>query len=167
MITHRNAWANVVGPPVHFHITVGDRYLWTLPMFHANGWTFVWIIAAVGGTHICLPKVEPARVFDLVRTEHVGWLCAAPTVLIGLANAPADVRGEVPTGVHVITAGAAPAAATIERMEGDLRWEGTQGYGLTETAPFITICEPRPEPKNLGTAELWILKAPTPGQLST
>ena len=107
MITHRNAWANIVGTLVHFHITVGDRYLWTLPMFHANGWTFVWVITAVGGTHICLPKVEPARVFDLVRTEHVGWLCAAPTVLIGLANAPADVRGEVREGVHVITAGAA------------------------------------------------------------
>src|SRR6266851_3315519 len=66
MITHRNAWANVVGTLVHFHITVGDRYLWTLPMFHANGWTFVWIITAVGGTHICLPKVEPARVFELI-----------------------------------------------------------------------------------------------------
>jgi len=167
MITHRNAWANVVGTLVHFHITVGDRYLWTLPMFHANGWTFVWIITAVGGTHICLPKVEPARVFDLVRTEHVGWLCAAPTVLIGLANAPADVRGEVPEGVHVITAGAAPAAATIERMEGDLGWEVTQVYGLTETAPFITICEPRPEHKNLGTTELGIVKARTGVELIT
>src|SRR5258708_4076668 len=121
MITHRNAWANVVGTLVHFHITVGDRYLWTLPMFHANGWTFVWIITAVGGTHICLPKVEPARVFELVRSEKVGWLCAAPTILIALANSPASVRGDVPRGVHVITAGAAPAAATIARLEEDLR----------------------------------------------
>jgi fatty-acyl-CoA synthase len=167
MITHRNAWANVVGTLVHFHITVGDRYLWTLPMFHANGWTFVWIITAVGGTHICLPKVEPARVFDLVRKENVGWLCAAPTVLIGLANAPADVRGDVPKGVHVITAGAAPAAATIERMEGDLGWEVTQVYGLTETAPFITICEPRPEHKSLDTTRLGIVKARTGVELIT
>jgi fatty-acyl-CoA synthase len=167
MITHRNAWANVVGTLVHFHITVGDRYLWTLPMFHANGWTFVWIITAVGGTHICLPKVEPARVFDLVRKEKVGWLCAAPTVLIALANAPADVRGDVPKGVHVITAGAAPAAATIERLEGELGWEVTQVYGLTETAPFITICEPRPEHKELGTTELGIIKARTGVELIT
>ncbi len=67
MITHRNAWMNVMDTLVHFHITVDDTYLWTLPMFHANGWTFVWIITAAGGRHICLPKVEPARVFDLVR----------------------------------------------------------------------------------------------------
>ena len=167
MITHRNAWANAVGTLVHFHITVGDRYLWTLPMFHANGWTFVWIITAVGGTHICLPKVEPARVFDLVRKEKVGWMCAAPTILIALANAPTDVRGDVPKGVHVITAGAAPAAATIERMEGDLGGEVTQVYELTETAPFITICEPRPEHKKLGTTELAIIKARTGVELIT
>jgi len=167
MITHRNAWANAVGTLVHFHITVGDRYLWTLPMFHANGWTFVWIITAAGGTHICLPKVEPARVFDLIRKESVGWLCAAPTILIALANAPADVRGDVPKGVHVITAGAAPAAATIERMEGDLGWDVTQVYGLTETAPFITICEPRPEHKKLDTTELGIIKARTGVELIT
>ena len=167
MITHRNAWANVVGTLVHFHITVGDRYLWTLPMFHANGWTFVWIITAVGGTHVCLPKVEPARVFDLIRKEQVGWLCAAPTVLIALANAPEDVRGEVPKGVHVIAAGAAPAAATIERLEGELGWEVTQVYGLTETAPFITICEPRPEHKKLGATELGIIKARTGVELIT
>src|SRR2546429_1930092 len=167
MITHRNAWMNVMDTLVHFHLTVDDRYLWTLPMFHANGWTFVWIITAVGGKHICLPKVEPARVFDLIRKENVGWLCAAPTILIALANAPADVRGDVPKGVHVITAGAAPAAATIERMEGDLGWEVTQVYGLTETAPFITICEPRPEHKKLGTTELGIVKARTGVELIT
>src|SRR5439155_695400 len=95
MITHRNAWMNVVDTLVHFHITVDDRYLWTLPMFHANGWTFVWIITAVGGKHICLPKVEPARVFDPVRQEKGGWLCAAPTVLISLAGASPEARGEV------------------------------------------------------------------------
>jgi len=159
MITHRNAYMNVVGTLMHLHLGVGDRYLWTLPMFHANGWTFVWIVTAVGGTHICLPKVEPARVFDLIRNEHVGWLCAAPTVLIGLANASSEVRGDVPPGVHVITAGAPPAAATIERMEGELGWEVTQVYGLTETAPFITVCEPRPEHKKLEPAERAVIKS--------
>src|SRR5213594_3524428 len=161
MITHRNAWANAVGTLVHFHITVGDRYLWTLPMFHANGWTFVWIITAVGGKHICLPKVEPARVFDLVRQEKVGWLCAAPTVLISLAGVSPEARGEVPGGVHVITAGAPPAAATIERMEGELGWEVTQVYGLTETSPFLTICEPRPEHASMPAADRAVIKALT------
>src|SRR5690348_12829641 len=161
MITHRNAWMNVMDTLVHFHITVDDAYLWTLPMFHANGWTFVWIITAVGGRHICLPKVEPARVFDLIRKEHVGWLCAAPTVLISLANAPREVRGEVPKGVRVVTAGAPPAAATIERLEGELGWEVTQVYGLTETSPFLTICEPRPEHASLPAADRAVVKALT------
>src|SRR5258706_4039830 len=159
MITHRNGWVNVVGTLVHLHMTVGDGYLWTLRMSHASGWTFVWIVTAVGGTHICLPKVEPTRVFQLIRDEHVSWLCAAPTVLISLAGAPESVRGEVPTGVHVVTAGAPPAAATIERMEGEFGWEVTQVYGLTETAPFITICEPRPRHAGMSTSELAVIKA--------
>jgi fatty-acyl-CoA synthase len=161
MITHRNEWTNVMDTLAHFHLTVGDTYLWTLPMFHANGWTFVWIITAVGGKHICLPKVEPARVFELIRKERVGWMCAAPTVLIALASAPRDVRGDVPSGVHVVTASAPPAAATIERMEGELGWEVTQVYGLTETGPFLTICEPRPEHLAMSTAERAVIKART------
>jgi fatty-acyl-CoA synthase len=159
MITHRNAYMNVVGTLMHLHLGVDDRYLWTLPMFHANGWTFVWVVTAVGATHICLPKVEPARVFDLIRKEHVGWLCAAPTVLIALANAPKEVRGDVTPGVKVITAGAPPAAATIERLEGEFGWEVTQVYGLTETAPFITVCEPRPEHQKLPAGERAVIKA--------
>ena len=145
MITHRNAAMNTIGTLLHLPMSVEDRYLWTLPMFHANGWTYTWTVTAAGATHVCLRKVEPARVFELIREESVTFLCAAPTVLISLANAPAEARGEVPAGVRVVTAGAPPAAATIERMEGELGWEVTQVYGLTETAPFITVCEPRPE----------------------
>jgi fatty-acyl-CoA synthase len=145
MITHRNAWMNVVGTLVHLPMTPADRYLWTLPMFHANGWTFVWAVTAVGGTHVCLRKADPPVVFDHVRRERITTLCAAPTVLIGLANLSGDLRGEVPAGVRVLTAGAPPAAATIARIEGDLGWTVTQVYGLTETSPFITVCEPRPE----------------------
>jgi len=80
-----------------------------------------------------------------VGEERVTWLCAAPTVLINLANATGDIRGEIPRGVQVVTAGAPPAAATIEALEDQLGWDVTQVYGLTETAPFITVCEPRPE----------------------
>src|SRR5438128_3689801 len=159
MITHRNAYLNAIGTLIHLRIGIGDGYLWTLPMFHANGWTFVWIVTAAGATHICLPKAEPLTVFRLIREQHITWLCAAPTVLISLANAPADVRGDAPRGVHVVTAGAPPAATTIERIEGELGWVITQAYGLTETSPFITICESRPEHEKLLCAERSVIKA--------
>ena len=159
MITHRNAWVNCVGMLIHAPMGPGDRYLWTLPMFHANGWTYTWTVTAAGACHVCLPKVDPATVFRLAAEERVTRLCAAPTVLIGLANAPADVRARAPRGVHVLTAGAPPAAATIERLEEELGWTVMQLYGLTETAPAITICEPRPEHGALAPAERAVIKA--------
>jgi len=145
MITHRNAWINTVGTLVHWPMTPADRYLWTLPMFHANGWTFTWTVTAAGATHVCLRRVDPTNIYQLVNRERVTHLCAAPTVLIGVATGPEPQRRALRGGVRVFTAGAAPAAATIERLEGELRWEVTQVYGLTETAPFISICEPLPE----------------------
>jgi fatty-acyl-CoA synthase len=159
MITHRNAYLNAVGTLVHVHIPPGERYLWTLPMFHANGWTFVWIMTAVGGTHVCLRRVEPARIFAELTRESITMLCAAPTVLIAIANAPQDVRGGLHRGVRVLTAGAPPAAATIARVEGELGWEITHVYGLTETSPFITICEERPEHAKLNPEQRAIIKA--------
>ena len=159
MITHRNAYTNTVGTLIHVHMTPDDRYLWTLPMFHANGWTFVWTTTAAGATHVCLRKVEAARIFKLVNDERVTLLCAAPTVLIGVANAPEEARRGVRAGVRVLTAGAPPAAATIERIEGELGWEITQVYGLTETAPFITVCEPLAAHAHLSPSERATLKA--------
>jgi fatty-acyl-CoA synthase len=159
MITHRNAYLNTIGTLVHVSMTSADRYLWTLPMFHANGWTFVWTVTAVGATHVCLRRVEPAAAFTLLTRESVTVLCAAPTVLIGLANAPEDLRRNAPRGVRVLTAGAPPAAATIERIEGDLGWEVTHVYGMTETAPFISICEPRPQHAALSLRERAAIKA--------
>jgi fatty-acyl-CoA synthase len=159
MITHRNAYANTIGTLIHVHITPDESYLWTLPMFHANGWTFVWTITAAGGTHVCLRKVEPARIFGLINEERVTLMCAAPTVLIGIANAPEQLRRTARPGVRVITAGAPPAAATIERVENELKWEITQAYGLTETAPFITICEPLAAHATLSLGERAKIKA--------
>jgi fatty-acyl-CoA synthase len=159
MITHRNAYMNTVGTLLHLPMQLTDRYLWTLPMFHANGWTFTWTVTAVGAAHICLRKIEPATMFDLIRTERVSMLCAAPTVLIGIAGAPAEARANAPKGLRVVTAGAPPAAATIERIEGELGWTITHVYGLTETAPFITVCEPRPEHDALTPAERAVIKA--------
>ena len=158
MITHRNAYINTVGTLLHLPMTLTDRYLWTLPMFHANGWTFTWTVTAVGAAHICLRKIDPAM-FALIRAERVTMLCAAPTVLIGIAGAPAEARALAPKGVRVVTAGAPPAAATIERVEGELGWTITHVYGLTETAPFITVCEPRPEHDALTPGERSVIKA--------
>ena len=159
MITHRNAYMNTIGTLLHVPMTLADRYLWTLPMFHANGWTFTWTVTAVGATHVCLRKVDPAKIFELISAERISMLCAAPTVLIGIAGAPADARADAPKGVRVVTAGAPPAAATIERVEGELGWTITQAYGLTETAPFITVCEPRTEHDALSPAERAVIKA--------
>jgi fatty-acyl-CoA synthase len=159
MITHRNAYLNSVGTLVHEPMNCADRYLWTLPMFHANGWTFVWTVTAAGALHVCLPKVDAGRVFELIEQEHVTMLCAAPTVLISLANAEDDLRRRARPGVRVITAGAPPAASTIERLEGELKWKVTQVYGLTETTPFITICEPRAEHEQLLPADRAVIKA--------
>jgi fatty-acyl-CoA synthase len=159
MITHRNAYLNSVGTLVHVHMTPAERYLWTLPMFHANGWTFVWTVTAVGATHVCLRRVEPARIFEALKGEAISMLCAAPTVLIASANAPADVRRGAPGGVRVLTAGAPPAAATIARIEGELGWDITHVYGLTETAPFISVCEVLPEHASLSPDERAIVKA--------
>jgi fatty-acyl-CoA synthase len=149
MITHRNAWVNIAGMLFHAPMGPADRYLWTLPMFHANGWTFTWSVTAVGARHICLPKVDPAAVFRLIADEGVTFLCAAPTVLIGLANAPDHLKAGVPRGVRVLTAGAPPAAATIQRVEQGLGWTVTQLYGLTETSPLMTFCEELPEHREL------------------
>jgi fatty-acyl-CoA synthase len=159
MITHRNAWMNSIGTLLYAPMTCADRYLWTLPMFHANGWTFVWTVTAAGATHICLRRVEPRAVFELMKTEQITTLCAAPTVLITLANAPEDLRRLAPEGIRVVTAGAPPAASTIQRLEEDLGWTITHVYGLTETAPFITVCEPRAEHAPLSISERSAIKA--------
>jgi fatty-acyl-CoA synthase len=142
MITHRNAYMNVIGTILHVPMAATtERYLWTLPMFHANGWTFVWTVTAVGGTHICLRRVEPPRIFEALGRERVTMLCAAPTVLIGIANAPEELRRDARAGVRV------------------LGWVITHVYGLTETAPFITVCEVRPEHARLSPADRAVMKA--------
>lgn len=159
MITHRNAYLNSVGTLVHHPMNAGERYLWTLPMFHANGWTFVWTVTAVGGTHVCLRNMRPETIFETIRRERINMLCASPTVLISIVNAEATARGDVKPGLRVMTAGAPPAAATIERVEKEFGWQITQVYGLTETSPFITVCEMRPEHQSLNPEQRAIIKA--------
>jgi fatty-acyl-CoA synthase len=159
MITHRNAYINVVGTLIHLPMSTADRYLWTLPMFHANGWTFVWTVTAVGAAHICMRKAQPQTIVERIVRDRANLLCAAPTVLLFLVNCPPEMRSQLPRGVRVLTAGAPPAAATIERIEGEFGWSLTQAYGLTETSPFITICEPRLEHVSLNPRKLAAIKA--------
>jgi fatty-acyl-CoA synthase len=160
MITHRNAYLNVLGTLAHFQMGPADRYLWTLPMFHANGWTFVWLATSRGSAHVCLRKVDPAAIFKLVGEEGVTTLCAAPTVLIGIANAPDSARASFAgRRVRLLTAGAPPAAVTIDRIERDLGWEVLHVYGMTETSPLILLCEPLPEHERLSSAERAAVKA--------
>ena len=92
MITHRNAYMNIVGVLIHLPMAPTDRYLWTLPMFHANGWTYVWIVTATSCTHVCLTKSRAHRcISERIEQESITILCAAPTILIGIANAPDEV----------------------------------------------------------------------------
>ncbi len=159
MITHRNAAMNIMGHLMHHPMTSADRYLWVLPMFHANGWTFVWTATAVGAGHICLRKAETRLIFDAIAREGITLFCAAPTILIGIANSPEELRQGAPRGVRVITAGAPPAAATIERVEGELGWTISHVYGLTEVSPIVTISEPRPEHAQLDARSRAEIKA--------
>src|SRR5205814_9998185 len=110
---------------------------------------------------------EPRAVFELMAKERITMLCAAPTVLISLANAPEDLRRTAPRGIRVVTAGAPPAASTIQRLEDELGWTITHVYGLTETTPFITVCAPRPEHAELSSAERSKIKARQGVELST
>jgi fatty-acyl-CoA synthase len=107
-------------------------YLWTLPMFHCNGWCFPWTLAALAGTSVCLRRVEPAAIFDAIERHRVGFFCAAPVVLTMLVNAPAAARRRAAHPVQVMTGGAAPPAAIIEAMD-ELGIGVTHLYGLTET----------------------------------
>jgi fatty-acyl-CoA synthase len=159
MITHRNAWVNSIGTLTHWPMTPRDRYLWTLPMFHANGWTFTWTVTAAGAAHVCMRKVDAANAYALVEAERITHLCAAPTVLIGIVNGPESERRRLRRGVKLLTAGAPPAAATIECLESQFGWEVTHIYGLTETTPFISICEPLPEHDGLAAADRAVMKA--------
>ena len=160
MITHRNAYLNAIGVLLHHPMTCADRYLWTLPMFHANGWTFVWIATACGATHVCLRRVEPRAVFEQIEREHISIFCAAPTVLIGIANAPEELRRNQRRGIRDPSPPARrPPPPPSSASRASSGWTITHVYGLTETSPFILICEERPEHAPLSLADRATIKA--------
>ena len=137
---HRGAYLNAVSNIVGWTMPQGAVYLWTLPMFHCNGWCFPWSVAAVGGTNVCLRKVEAAAILDAFRRHNVTHMCGAPIVYATLINAPEHLHAQLPHVVKGQVAGAAPPAAIIEgaaRMGIDL----THVYGLTETYGPAAVCE--------------------------
>src|SRR6266498_3617756 len=156
MYTHRGAYLNSLAEAAHAQLNGRSVFLWTLAMFHCNGWCFTWAVTAVGATHVCLPKVDPPLVWRLIEEEGVTHLNGAPTVLVMLASDPAaEVLNQ---SVLVTTAGAAPPPAVIERTEA-LGFAVNHVYGLTETYGPITICEWNPAWNELGVAERARLKA--------
>lgn len=139
----RGAWINAIGEAMETEMTWRSVYLWTLPLFHCNGWCFPWAIAAVGATSVCLRKVVPADVYRLISKWGVSHMCCAPTVLTALYSSP-DAAGKDLSGVTIATAGAPPAPQVIRTMEGmGARVEHV--YGLTETYGPFTICAEQPE----------------------
>ena len=141
MLTHRNVWTNAVGCLLHWPLSVHDRYLWTLPLFHGNGWGFVWTVTAAGATHVCVRDTATAALAERVAHERVTTLSVGKTALILIANCPVELRARLPRGVRVLTAGASPSASTIAQVERELGWDVTHAYGLTETSPFVAVCD--------------------------
>jgi fatty-acyl-CoA synthase len=134
---HRGAYLNAVGNQMAWGMCHHPVYLWTLPMFHCNGWCYPWTITAQAGTHVFLRKVDPARIVALIREHRVSHFCGAPVVLNALANAPDPAPFDHP--VEVMTAGAAPPARVIASVEA-LNIRVTHAYGLTETYGPVTVC---------------------------
>jgi fatty-acyl-CoA synthase len=155
---HRGAYLNAIGNVLTQALPHCPTYLWTLPMFHCNGWCFPWTITAMGGTHVCLRQVSAKAMYDAMADHAVTHMCGAPIVMGMLVNAPPDQRREIPKGIKVMTAGAAPPAAILEKMQA-LGFEVTHVYGLTEVYGPVTVCEWQDEWDALSASEQATLKA--------
>jgi acyl-CoA synthetase (AMP-forming)/AMP-acid ligase II len=162
-MTHRNLWLNATVFALHTGLSDNDVYLHTLPMFHANGWGMPYGVTGLGARHIVLRKVDGMEILRRIREHGVTLMCAAPAVVNAVLDAAPQWDGPIPgTGTtRIVVAGAPPATRTIERVRGELGWEFIQIYGLTETAPLLTInrmrsewadLEPRQQARKLGRA---------------
>ena len=136
---HRGAYLNALGNALVFQIDSRSVYLWTLPMFHCNGWTFTWAVTAVSGTHVCLRKVDSALIFPSIEKNRVTHMCGAPIVLNMLVHAPTEQKISFAQTVEVATGGAAPPSQVIAEME-KMGFRVTHLYGLTETYGPATVC---------------------------
>ncbi len=142
MLTHRNCYINAYGMIAHLGIHHEDVELWTLPMFHCNGWGGVYALTGMGGTHVVLRAVDGEKIFELIAEEKVTFACMAPAVLRTVLDYPDKDKHTITTKPRFTVAGAPPPAAFIERLESEMGWDFLQIYGLTETAPLLTISQP-------------------------
>ena len=136
---YRGAYLNAISNILEWDMPKHPVYLWTLPLFHCNGWCFAWTVAARAGVNVCLRKFDPKTVFDLIREEGVTHYCGAPIVQSALANAPAEMREGIRHTVRTMVAGAAPAPSVIAKMR-DIGFELTHVYGLTEVYGPAAVC---------------------------
>jgi fatty-acyl-CoA synthase len=142
MLTHRNCYINAYNFIAHLRIQHDDVELWTLPMFHASGWGGPFAVTGMGGTHVVLRAVNGPDIFRLIEEHGVTFACMAPAVLSTILNHPDKAKHNIKTRPRFTIAGAPPPAAFIERLERELGWEFIQIYGLTETAPILTVSTP-------------------------
>jgi fatty-acyl-CoA synthase len=155
---HRGAYLNAVCNIVTWSMPQHAVYLWTLPMFHCNGWTFPWTMAANAGTNVCLRRVDAAEIFALIKKEKATHYCGAPIVHSMLINAPEELKQGIDHKVHAMVAAAAPPAAMIEGME-RMGFDITHVYGLTETYGPATVCAKHEEWDTLDIGERTRLNA--------
>jgi acyl-CoA synthetase (AMP-forming)/AMP-acid ligase II len=146
-MTHRNIWVNAVTFGMHMQVSDRDVYLHTLPMFHCNGWGLPYTMAGLGARQVVLRKVDGAEILRRIDRHGVTMMAGAPAVWNAVLEAAHDWDGEIPgrDRVRIVVAGAPPPSKTIARVESELGWQFNQIYGLTETAPLLTINRPREE----------------------
>ncbi len=154
--THRGAYLNAMGEIIETGLANTTKYLWTLPMFHCNGWCFTWAVTAIGGTHICLRKTESSLIWDLIRKEGVTHFNGAPTLQVMLVNDPSAATLDHP--VTVTIAGAPPSPTLLDKIK-SLNFKPVHVYGLTETYGPTTICEWHHEWSNLNAEQQSLLRA--------
>jgi 3-(methylthio)propionyl---CoA ligase len=142
--SHRGAYLQALSNALMFGLSFDTVYLWTLPMFHCSGWSYPWAVVAVGGTQVCLRKVDTATIFQLIARHHVTHLCGAPIVLNMIAQAPASQRVPFSHTVNCATGGAAPPSSVLRAME-EIGFRVTHLYGATETYGPALSCVPQPE----------------------
>jgi len=152
VLHHRGAYLNATANALTFQLSPSSVYLWTLPMFHCDGWTYTWAVTLAGGTHVCLRRVDPAEIFAAIAEHNVTHMCGAPVVLSMLIHAPSKVRRRFEQTVQIATGGAAPPSTVIARME-EMGFAVTHLYGLTESFGPATVCMWQPALDTMGLAE--------------
>ena len=155
---HRGSYLTALSNVISWNMAAHPVYLWTLPMFHCNGWCFPWSLAVVAGTSVCLRQVRDKAIFNAIKQNGVTHFCGAPVVLNTLLNAPEDMKQGIDHTVKCMTAGAAPPAAVIAGME-EMGFSVTHVYGLTETYGPCVVCAPQESWMELSVQERAEVKA--------